>query len=219
MGKLFFSDGRELALNSIFCIGRNYAEHIEELGNERPDAPVVFDKPAAALLHDGGTITLPKGSEDVHYETEVVVALASGGRDLSQEEARQAIAGYAVGLDLTARDWQSVAKAKGLPWTLCKGFDGAACVSTFLPVDECPEPQALSFSMWQNGELRQQGETKMMLFPIAELIAYISEYCTLSAGDIIYTGTPVGVGPLAAGDHLRLNLLDKISATFEVSAS
>ena len=217
MPQLELTNATAINLGSIYCIGRNYVEHIAELNNERPDAPVVFDKPASALLRSGGTIHLPKESDDVHYESEIVVLLGSGGRNLSLAEAGKAIAAYGVGLDLTARDWQQKAKEKGLPWTLAKGFDGAACVSAFVPATECPPADDISFTMHLNGELRQQGNSSMMLFPIAEQIAYISRYITLNEGDIVYTGTPKGVGRLQSGDQIELNLLDKVHATFTVA--
>ncbi|WP_184034155.1 fumarylacetoacetate hydrolase family protein [Chitinivorax tropicus] len=209
--------GQQVAVNNIFCIGRNYAAHAAELGNRVEETPLVFIKPTSALLPVGQPIQLPSFSKDVHYETELVVLIGQGGKHIPEAAALQHIAGYAVGLDLTARDLQSAAKAKGLPWTLAKGFDGAACVSDFQPVSAIADITQARFSMSLNGVSRQQGNTAMMLFPVAYLIHYLSTVFTLQPGDLIYTGTPEGVGPLQAGDALQLSLEDRTLAEFVVA--
>lgn len=194
-----------LALASIWCIGRNYAAHIEELGNARPDSPVIFSKPQTAVNTDS-VITLPEFSADIHYETELVVRIGRGGRNIHPEDAQDYIAGWGIGLDLTARDVQEQLKAKGLPWERCKGFDGAAWVSPFLPAETFSVDDNIEFTMALNGEPRQHGCTQMMIWPIRELIAVLSRTFTLREGDLLFTGTPEGVGRLQAGDKIVLTL-------------
>lgn len=203
---LTYLDGSAHPLHTIYCIGRNYAAHIEELGNARPDAPVVFLKPQSALT-TAPAIRLPDFSEDVHYEAELVVHIGKGGKDIAAAQALDHIAGYALGLDLTARDVQEKAKNAGLPWTLAKGFDHAAVLTPFVPAHGL-SPENIRFTMDLNGERRQNGDTALMLYAIADLIAYLSRHFTLHSGDIIYTGTPKGVGKLQSGDRIRLALDD-----------
>lgn len=202
---LTYLDGSSHPLHTIYCIGRNYAAHIEELGNARPDAPVIFLKPQSALTTDTA-VALPDFSHNIHYEAELVLHIGTGGKNIAIDKALSHIQGYAVGLDLTARDIQEKAKTAGLPWTLAKGFDHAAVLSSFVPAHELPDPADIRFSMDLNGERRQNGHTALMLYPIVELIAYLSRHFTLHPGDIIYTGTPQGVGQLASGDRIRLTL-------------
>lgn len=209
--------GRETTVSNIFCIGRNYAAHVAELGNRPEPEPLVFLKPSSALLGDGGTIRLPAYSQDVHHETEVVLLVGRDARDVSEADALAVIAGYGIGLDLTARDTQSELKAKGMPWTKAKGFATAACVSAFVPATAVSQPSALDFSLTVNGALRQQGNTGMMLFPIPFLISFLSRHYGLTAGDLIYTGTPEGVARLQSGDQLQLNLHGQVSARFTVA--
>jgi len=183
--------GVEQRVSTVFCIGRNYAAHAAELGNAMEEEPVVFLKPAAALLQGGQPLQLPAFSQDVHYECELL--------------ALQYVAGYGIGLDLTARDVQTEVKAKGLPWTKAKGFRGAACVSAFVPAGEL-DPLAARFTLQVNGQLRQQGDTTLMRFSVPYIVSYLSQVYGLRAGDVIFTGTPEGVGQLHAGDVLQLDL-------------
>jgi 2-keto-4-pentenoate hydratase/2-oxohepta-3-ene-1,7-dioic acid hydratase in catechol pathway len=208
--------GTDIKIENIFCIGRNYVAHINELGNRQEHQPIVFLKPTSSLLHEGMPIHLPAHSNDVHYETELVLLIGKDGKNVSEEDAWGHIAGYGIGLDLTARDLQSAAKTKGLPWTLAKGFDGAACISTFIPY--LPNPQRISFEMRLNSELRQQGNTSLMLFDIPYLISYLSTHFSLTRGDLIFTGTPEGVGQLKPGDTLELDLAGQLSAQFCVES-
>ncbi|MCD4484942.1 fumarylacetoacetate hydrolase family protein [Chromobacterium vaccinii] len=216
MSKVFMMDGTPLEVANIFCIGRNYAEHIKELGNRAEDEPVVFLKPLSALSPEGEPIHLPAWSNDVHYEAELVMLIGKGGKHIPMERALDHVAAYGLGLDLTARDRQNQAKTAGLPWLLSKGFDQSACVSRFIPAMDLPTPQHCRFSLEVNGLLRQLGRTEHMLFTLAELIAYLSRMFTLSPGDLIFTGTPEGVGKLSSGDSLRLCLSDKLEASFTV---
>ncbi|WP_137938240.1 fumarylacetoacetate hydrolase family protein [Chitinivorax sp. B] len=210
-------DGQAVVVANIFCIGRNYAAHAAELGNQIEEKPLVFLKPTSAINSDGESIVLPTFSADVHYETELVLLIGKGGKHIAPDDALAHIAGYGIGLDLTARDIQSQAKAKGLPWTLAKGFDGAACVSHFLPAAELPDPGHCQFRMRQNGEIKQQGDTRLMLFNISYLIAYLSTVFSLSPGDLIFTGTPEGVGRLQSGDVVELDLANRLHAKFDVA--
>lgn len=205
-------------VGNIFCIGRNYAAHIAELGNRPEEDPIVFLKPTSALLHEPSPIVLPTFSNDVHYETELVLLIGKGGKNIEELDAWGHIEAYGLGLDLTARDIQSKCKAGGLPWTPAKGFDGAACVSEFIAASEVKSPELFEFSMHKNGELKQHGDVRKMLFPIPFIIHYLSTVFTLQAGDLIFTGTPEGVGPLNSGDELVLTSGDHLRATFKVTA-
>lgn len=212
-------EGSNYPIQNIFCIGRNYAKHIAELNNATPTEPLVFLKPTSALAVEGDLITLPSFSNAIHYEAELVIYIKEDAKNLSEESALSVIGGYGVGLDLTARDLQDQIKERGEPWTKCKGFPGAAIVSTFISADKIKDPTDITFTFKQNGELKQNGHSKMMLYPIAEIIAYLSTVYGLSKGDIIYTGTPEGVGKLAPGDQLTLTLEDQVTANFKVNAS
>ena len=184
----------------IFAIGRNYAEHARELGNEVPEAPVVFMKPDTALLREGEPFPYPEFSSDIHYEVEIVLRVSSSGRNIPVEEARSHYDAVTVGIDFTARDLQAKCKAKGLPWEIAKAFDGSAAVGEFVAV---PAEAAYGFSLKKNGEAVQVGNTQDMLHGCDALIHHISRYFTLARGDLIYTGTPSGVGPGAPGDVLE----------------
>ena len=215
--KTILVEGREVALGNIFCIGRNYAEHVKELKNAKPTEPVVFLKPTSALIQSGENITLPEYSHDVHHECELIIYIDKDVNSVSRQRALDYVGGYAIGLDLTARDVQSQLKTKGLPWTEAKGFRSAACVSHFISPKLIDDINAQQFSLKVNGELRQQGNTKDMMFPCAEIISYLSEVYGLQAGDIIYTGTPAGVAALKSGDELELIWTDKIDVKFKVA--
>lgn len=209
-------ENQQYPIQNIFCIGRNYAKHIEELNNETPTEPLVFLKPTSALAQKEDAITLPAFSNSVHYEAELVIYIDQDARNLSADEAPSVIGGYGVGLDLTARDLQDVIKKKGEPWTKCKGFPAAAIISDFISPEKIQDLKDIQFTFTQNGELKQNGNSKMMLYPIAEIISYLSTIYGLSKGDLIYTGTPEGVGQLAAGDKLNLTLENFISADFTI---
>ena len=215
--KTILVEGREVALSNIFCIGRNYAEHVKELKNAKPTEPVVFLKPTSALIQSGENITLPEYSHDVHHECELVIYIDKDVNSVSPQRALDYVGGYAIGLDLTARDVQSQLKTKGLPWTKAKGFRSAACVSHFISPKLIDDINAQQFGLKVNGELRQQGNTKDMMFPCAEIISYLSEVYGLQAGDIIYTGTPAGVAAIKSGDELELIWTDKIDVKFKVA--
>ncbi|PEN14977.1 isomerase/hydrolase [Longibacter salinarum] len=195
-----------LNVGKILCIGRNYAKHAAEMKSDVPDQPMVFLKPSTAIIRSGGVVVLPQQSQDVHHEVELVAVIGEGGRNIPRDEALHHVAAYAVGLDMTARDIQSVAKANRHPWSVAKGFDTFAPLGPLTPADQIGDPQDLSISVEVSGETRQSGETKDMIFPVAELIHYTSTIFTLEPGDLIYTGTPDGVGPVEDGDVIEARL-------------
>lgn len=186
----------------IICVGRNYADHIEELKNERPTAPVIFIKPDTALLRPGEDFYLPDFSNEIHHELEVVVKINRVGKYIDEKFAHKYYDEVALGVDFTARDLQTELKTRGLPWELAKGFNGSAPVSDFIPKNELGDLGHLDFSLSVNGEVRQKGNTSMMLYSIDYLIAFVSKYFTLKTGDLLFTGTPKGVAAVKAGDEL-----------------
>ena len=198
-----------ICLMKILCIGRNYAKHAAELNNPIPDDPIIFTKPPTALLAPGEAFAYPDFSQDVHFECELVLRIGKKGKNIPEAEAAGYVEAMGLGIDFTARDLQQVAKEKGLPWALAKGFDGSAPVSPFVPASDLPELANIKYTCHVNGELRQDGHTAMMLFPCTTLIAYLSRFITLEPGDLIFTGTPAGVGPVQPGDVLEGRLEGK----------
>lgn len=193
-------------INRIFCIGKNYAEHVDELAHlgYKPDGEcVVFMKPATCAVREGDAITLPKGKGAIHHEAELVVMLTGGGDRIPMKRALDSVAAITLGLDLTLRDLQTRLKEKGKPWELAKAFDGAAPVGDFKPYLE-QNLQDIEFTCRVNGRLRQRGNTRDMLFPVAQQIHILSQTWALEPGDVIFTGTPKGVGPLKPGDQVVL---------------
>ncbi|HWP94216.1 MAG TPA: fumarylacetoacetate hydrolase family protein [Gammaproteobacteria bacterium] len=187
----------------VFCIGRNYAEHVKELGNAPSGEPVVFMKPPSALVPPGEPIVLPRGQGPVHHELELVLLVGREGRDIPAAVACEYLAGATLGLDLTLRAVQEALKRAGHPWERAKAFDGSAPLGTFRPAGGL-EFDALELRCEVNGELRQHGNTRDMLFPVPTLVAWLSRHWRLLPGDVIYTGTPPGVGPLEPGDRVRV---------------
>ena len=186
----------------LICIGRNYADHIIELSNERPTAPVVFIKPDSAILPKEQDFYIPDFTNDVHYEVEVLVKIKKVGKHIDALFAHTYYDEIGLGIDFTARDLQVQLKEKGLPWEKAKGFDGAAVIGKWLPKSDFKDLNNLNFSLLKNGEEVQNGNTGLMLWKIDELIAYVSSYFMLKKGDVIFTGTPAGVGRIAANDYL-----------------
>lgn len=186
----------------IICIGRNYSEHAKELGNEIPDNPVIFIKPDTAVLKKGSDFYIPEFSDDVHYEVEVVLKISKGGKYIQQEHAEKHFDEIGLGIDFTARDLQSSLKAKGLPWELSKGFDGSAVVSEFINKKDF-QLNKLNFSLLKNKQMVQEGNTSQMIFSPDKIIAFVSQYFTLRVGDLIFTGTPKGVGKISENDILE----------------
>ena len=191
------------SVGKIIGLGRNYLDHIRELGNKVPDRPVIFCKPASSLLPNGGTINIPDYSSNCHHELELALLVGKTGKQIQTEEALSYVAGYAVALDLTLRDVQDQQKEKGLPWEIAKGFDTSCPISEFTAADKVSDPNNLQLQLKVNGEIRQQGNTAQMMRSVEEIIAEISTFFTLESGDIILTGTPAGVSRITAGDQLE----------------
>ena len=193
----------------IFCIGRNYAEHIEELKNEKPDEPVIFLKPDTAMLRRNRPFYIPPFSNNLHHEVELVLKIEKVGKNISPKFASRYYCSVGIGIDFTARDLQDKLKAKGLPWEKAKAFDYSAAFSdTFLPLSDFNK-EDISFRLDINGETRQIGNSGQMIFPFDELIVHISKYFSLKTNDLIYTGTPSGVGPVKIGDRLQAFIGDQ----------
>jgi len=195
-----------IPVGKIICIGRNYAEHIKELGNKTPDQPVIFMKPATAIVATGGRVTIPPYSNDCHHEIELAVLIGKEAKGISAEVALDHVAGYAVALDLTLRDVQNIQKEKGLPWEIAKAFDTSCPLSAFVSAEQIKDPQKLQLKLTVNGEVRQDGNTSDMMRTVAELIATVSTYFTLEEGDIVLTGTPAGVSRIISGDQLEASI-------------
>jgi len=198
--------GNPVSVPKIICVGRNYAEHAKEMKADLPSSPILFFKPPSALIPSGGTIVRPSISKELHHEVEVTVLLGKGGKAIPEQSAMEHIAGYGVGLDMTLRDVQSVAKKGGLPWALAKGFDTSAPVSEFIPAAAVSNPHRLMIELRVNGNIRQKGTTSDFIFTLPRLISYISQFFTLTAGDIIFTGTPEGIAETVPGDTLEASL-------------
>jgi acylpyruvate hydrolase len=187
----------------IIAIGRNYAEHAKELNNPVPTIPVIFMKPDTALLKDNKPFYHPEFSQDIHHEIEIVLKVSKEGKHINEKFAASYFEEIALGVDFTARDIQSKHKEKGLPWELAKAFDNSAPVSNFLPKNKFADIYNIGFNLDINGETRQQGNTKDLLFSFERIIAFVSQYITLKKGDLIFTGTPEGVGKVQVGDRLE----------------
>ncbi|MEQ8216720.1 MAG: fumarylacetoacetate hydrolase family protein [Arenibacter sp.] len=186
----------------IICIGRNYVDHIKELNNERPTDPVLFIKPDSAVLPKEQDFYIPDFSQDVHYEVEVLVKIKKVGKHIETQFSHTYYDDIGLGIDFTARDLQSQLKEKGLPWEKAKGFDGAAVIGKWLPKSSFDDVNNLNFQLKKNNEVVQEGNTSLMLWKIDEIISYVSRFFTLKKGDIIFTGTPAGVGRISANDYL-----------------
>ena len=193
----------------IICIGRNYVAHIEELKNERPTEPVIFMKPDTAVLLKKFPFVIPEFTNDVHYEVEILVKINKVGKYIEPKFAHKYYDEIGLGIDFTARDLQDKLKEKGLPWEKAKGFDGSAVIGEFVPKDTFNSMENINFSMTKNDEMVQKSNSSLMLFKIDELISEVSKYFTLKKGDIIFTGTPEGVGSVAPNDILEGFLNDK----------
>ncbi|MCC6817332.1 MAG: fumarylacetoacetate hydrolase family protein [Bacteroidia bacterium] len=199
----------------ILCIGRNYGKHAKELGNEIPDKPVIFSKPDTALLKNNEPFYIPTFSDDVHYETELVIKIDKIGKSIAPQFAHKYYSQITLGIDFTARDIQSELKSKGLPWELAKAFDHSAVIGEFIPINEYPI-QDLHFQLEKNGLIVQNGHTADMLFKVDEIISFVSNYFTLKTGDLIFTGTPEGVGKVNIGDTLIARLEGRELLNFNI---
>lgn len=188
----------------IICIGRNYVAHAEELKNEVPEEPVFFMKPDSSLLRNNDPFFIPEWTSDVHHEIELIIKISRLGKSIDKRFAKRYYKEIGLGIDFTARDVQSQLKAKGLPWEKAKAFDRAAVLgSQFISVDDLPDREHIGFRLDVNGRTVQTGDSGLMIFDFDTIIAYVSKFVTLKIGDLIYTGTPAGVGPVNSGDHLE----------------
>lgn len=195
--------GGLFALRRVYCVGRNYAEHVVEMGNDTRDPPFFFGKPADAIVVGGADIPYPPQTSDFHHEIELVVAIGKDGADITPGDALTHVYGYAAGLDMTRRDLQAAAKKAGRPWDMAKGFDASAPTGTIEPVSAIGHPAAGAITLSVNGVERQRGDLADQIWGVADTIAYLSQFVTLRAGDIIMTGTPAGVGAVVRGDVLE----------------
>lgn len=184
----------------ILCVARNYIDHVKELNNAIPENPVVFMKPQNALLNPNEPFYHPEFSKHIDYETEIVLKMGKNGRKVSEKHALSYIEAVTVGIDWTARDLQTEQKLKGLPWEIAKSFDDSACVGEWIPVSEIPDLKNIEFHLDRNGETVQRGNTSALTYDFIKIITYVSQFFTLNVGDMIFTGTPFGVGKIAVGE-------------------
>ena len=197
------NSSKRFPIHRIYCVGRNYADHAREMGhNPDEEPPFFFLKPADVIVESGGAFPYPTHSEDVHHEVELVVALHTGGREISSVDALQHVFGYAVGIDMTRRDLQNAAKEKGRPWDSGKAFDHSAPCSPLNPSTEAGHPSTGRISLTVNGDLRQDADLNQMIWKVPQIISELSSLFELRAGDLIYTGTPAGVGPIQRADRI-----------------
>ena len=211
-----YNSNEVFSIQKIFCIGKNYAEHAKEMRGEIPESPIIFLKPTSAIISNGEPIVIPSLSKQAHYEVELVVAIGKEGKKISEENAENFIFGYAVGFDMTLRDVQSEAKKNGLPWTLAKGFDTSAPISPIVLKSLFEKEKPPEFFCKLNGTERQRGTSNEMLFSPAKLLAYISKFFTIEIGDLIFTGTPHGVGEVHHNDILEGTLDGFLSIRHQV---
>lgn len=200
----------------ILAVGRNYREHAQELNNPLPAEPIIFMMPETALILKNQPFFYPDFSKDIHHEVELVLKIDRLGKNISEKFAHRYYSEIGIGIDFTARDLQQNLKQKGLPWEIAKGFDGAAPLGKFVNKEELGNPGQIDFSLEINNQLVQQGNTRDMIFPFDVLIAYISRFFTLKIGDLIFTGTPAGVGPVKIDDHLVAKIGDRELLDFRV---
>ncbi len=197
---------KKYAVGKILCLGQNYAKHAKEMGAAAPSSPIIFLKPSTAIIENGDDIVLPKISNDVQHEVELTVLIGKQGRNISQSEAFSYVAGFGIGLDMTMRDLQKEAKAAGNPWSIAKGFDTSAPLSPFISRAQAGDPNTLELVLRVNGKERQHSNTSNMIYKIDYIIAFLSSIFTLEEGDVIYTGTPEGVGKVVAGDVIEAEI-------------
>lgn len=200
----------------IFAIGQNYVEHNKELNSKNPTEPVVFMKPDTALLKNNKPFYVPDFSNELHYETELIIKINRIGKNIAPRFAHRYYSEIGLGVDFTARDLQRKLKAEGKPWEICKAFDNSAVIGNFIPVESVSNVQDIRFSLELNGKTVQQGHSADMIFPIDELVAYVSRFFTLKIGDILFTGTPVGVGTVSPGDNLKGYIFEQKMFDFNI---
>ena len=205
-------DFPSLSYGSIYCIGRNYVDHIKEMKSEQTSDPVVFLKPRSSIVHSGNSVIIPPVSSDVHHEAELVLLIGKTTTKCSAEQAMASVKAFGIGIDFTARDLQSQAKKDGRPWTLAKGFDTFAPIGNLVPFTGSDDLSKLDVTLLVNGETKQHDSTSLMIFNPSDIISYLSHQFTLTPGDLIFTGTPKGVSPVKPGDSVTAILGDNLSA-------
>jgi acylpyruvate hydrolase len=216
MASVILLPDQKFQVGKIVCVGINYSDHMKEMGNEKPEKPVLFLKPSTSILNEGATIKLPNYSKEVHHEIELALLVGTTARNIRRSEWKTYISGAGIAIDLTLRDIQREARKKGLPWSVCKGFDGACPISSFKPLNTISDIQKLALTLQVNKQIRQQGNTSEMIFAVDHLIEYISGIFTLERGDVIITGTPAGVSPVTSGDHITAEISGIGSMSFTV---
>ena len=200
----------------IICIGRNYADHAKEFNNAVPQEPVFFMKPDTALVKDNAAFYHPSFSKEIHYEAELVIKINKNGKSILPQFAHKYYSQLTVGIDFTARDLQEQCKQKGLPWEKAKAFDNSAPIGTFIDIDTLPNKQSINFDLQINSKQVQVGNSSNMLFNFDAIIAYVSKFITLKTGDLLFTGTPAGVGPIKIGDRLQASIENQELLSFEI---
>lgn len=208
-----------IEVGKILCLGRNYSEHAKEMGTDIPENPIIFLKPSSSIIYDGERIIKPAISENLHYEVELIIAIAKEGKDIPISSSNEYILGYGVGLDMTLRDLQNEAKKKGLPWSVAKGFDTSAPISDIIPAHMIKDPRELEIRCLVNNIERQRTSISKMIFSCEQIISYCSKIFTLERGDLIFTGTPEGVGEVKHGDRIESELVGYIKISNEVISS
>ncbi len=216
-GIRFSSSNDIIPVGKIFCLGQNFAAHAKEMKSAIPKSPIVFLKPPTAIIFDGGKIIKPVISNELHHEIELVVLIGKNGKHIPREQAMEYVAGYGVGLDMTLRDVQAEARKLGQPWSIAKGFDTSAPLSDFVKKDLVANPQELDLTLTVNGTVRQKANTRNMIFPIDYVIAFLSTLFTFETGDLIFMGTPEGIGPVVSGDVLHAEIDSIGSLTVSVA--
>jgi acylpyruvate hydrolase len=214
---ILINSKEEYNVGKIVCVGRNYADHVKELGNELQEKPLLFLKPASAVIYSGDKIKYPGFSKEMHHEVELVLLIGNEIKDADDTESRNAIAGYGVGLDMTLRDLQNELKIKGHPWTIAKGFDTSAVISDFVSSKDYKLTLEEEISLSIDGNIRQKDKLKLMIFNPVELVRYISSRMKLEKGDLIFTGTPSGVGKVSIGEkiHAKINGVAELFCSVE----
>ncbi len=207
----------EYPVNSIYCVGRNYLKHAQEMQSKLPDAPIIFLKPNSAIVTSETPLVFPKEKGQIHHEVELVVRVCQDGRRIDKRDAWDFVDSYSIGIDFTLRDLQGDLKQKSLPWLLSKGFDHSAAITEFLPIESPESFESIEFFLEKNGRLKQEGVASKMIFDIPTLLAFLSRTITLREGDLIYTGTPAGVGPVRSGDQVTIGIKGQEPVTFNVA--
>jgi acylpyruvate hydrolase len=200
----------------IICIGRNYAEHAREMNNPLPTVPVFFMKPESSIVINNNPFFLPDFSNEVHYEAEIILKIIRLGKNIEKQFAHRYFQEIGIGIDFTARDLQRECIKEGKPWEIAKAFDGSAVLSKFIKKEKLPDPDAVNFQLDLNGKTVQKGNTRDMIFSFSEIISYVSKFVTLKMGDLIFTGTPAGIGPVKIDDHLVGSVEGKVLLDFWV---